>query len=146
MRKGKVFWSILKRTNSDKIATGFIIYFLISAFFIMMTEPDIHRYGESIWYCFSVVTTIGFGDFAAVTVAGRILSIILGIYGVIVLALIPGIVASYYMEMVKIRANESIEVFLDKLERLDELSEEERRELSKKIKNLRLNRRRKHNF
>lgn len=138
MKKGRVFWSILKRTNTDKIAAGFGVYFLISAFFIMLVEPGIHRFGESVWYCFSVVTTIGFGDFTAVTVLGRTASIVLGIYGVIVLALIPGVVASYYMEVVKIRARESAEEFLYKLEHLEEMSREELRELSEQVKKVKL--------
>lgn len=134
MKKGKVFWSILKRTNTDKIAAGFGLYFLASALFIMIMEPGIHRYGEAVWYCFSVVTTIGFGDITAVTVLGRTATVILGIYGVIVLAIIPGIVVSYYMEIVKIRAKESAEEFLYKLEHLEEMSKTELKELSEQAK------------
>lgn len=134
MRQGKIFWSILKRTHADKIVTGFGVYFLISAAVIMLAEPEIHRYGESIWYCFSVITTIGFGDFAAVTVIGRAASIMLGLYGVIVLAIIPGIVASYYMEMVNFKNGDSGEAFMYKLEHLDELSKDELKEISEKVK------------
>lgn len=134
MRQGKVFWSILKRTHADKIVTGFVLYFLGSALFIMLVEPDIHRYGEAVWYCFSVITTIGFGDFTAATTLGRAASIVLGLYGVIVLAIIPGIVASYYMEIVNIGNKDSGETFLYKLEHLDELSKEELREISEKVR------------
>ena len=134
MRQGKIFWSILKRTHADKIVTGFGMYFLISALVIMLAEPGIHRYGESIWYCFSVITTIGFGDFTAVTVIGRTASIILGLYGVIVLAIIPGIVATYYMEVVNFKNGDSGEAFMYNLEHLDELSKDELKEISEKVK------------
>ena len=134
MRQGKIFWSILKRTHADKIVTGFGMYFLISALVIMLAEPGIHRYGESIWYCFSVITTIGFGDFTAVTVIGRTASIILGLYGVIVLAIIPGIVATYYMEVVNFKNGDCGEAFMYKLEHLDELSKDELKEISEKLK------------
>jgi len=126
MRQGKIFWSILKRTHADKIVTGFGMYFLISALVIMLAEP--------IWYCFSVITTIGFGDFTAVTVIGRTASIILGLYGVIVLAIIPGIVATYYMEVVNFKNGDSGEAFMYKLEHLDELSKDELKEISEKVK------------
>lgn len=135
MKRGKMFWSILKRTNADKIIYGFAIYFFISCAVIMLAEPGIHRYGEAVWYSFSVITTIGFGDFVAVTVIGRAASILLGLYGVIILALIPGIVASYYMEIVRLRTKESAEAFLYQLEHLEDLSQEELGELSKKIRN-----------
>ena len=45
------------------------------------------------------MTTIGFGDFSAVTPLGRILSVILGIYGIIVVALITSIIVNFYGEM-----------------------------------------------
>ncbi len=135
MKRGRMFWSIIKRTNADKIIYGFAVYFFISCAVIMLVEPGIHRYGEAVWYSFSVITTIGFGDFTAVTVIGRVASILLGLYGVIVLALIPGIVATYYMEIVKLKAKESTEVFLYQLEHLEDLSKEELKELSGKIKN-----------
>lgn len=135
MKKGKMFWSILKSTYADRFVYGFLVYFFISSFIIMLAEPGIHRYGEAVWYSFSVITTIGFGDFAAVTVIGRAASILLGLYGVIILAMIPGIVTSYYMEVMKMRTRESAEVFLYQLEHLEELSEEELKELSEKIKN-----------
>lgn len=55
------------------------------------------------------MSTIGFGDFVAETVVGRILSVILSIYSILIIALIPGIITSYYLETVKIRSRESAE-------------------------------------
>lgn len=92
---------ILKKTHSDRIATGFIGYFLLTSFLILLVEPGIHTYGDAVWYAFAVITTIGFGDLVAVTAIGRILTILLALYGILILALIPGIVTSYYLEAVK---------------------------------------------
>ena len=44
-------------------------------------------------------TTIGFGDITAVSILGRILSVILGIYGIIVVALITSIIVNFYSEV-----------------------------------------------
>ena len=49
-------------------------------------------------------------------------------------AMVPGVVVSYYMEYIKIREKETISTFLEKLEKLPELSKEELREVSEKIK------------
>ena len=46
-----------------------------------------------------MVTTIGFGDYAATAVATRVLSVILGIYGIIVVALITSIIVNFYTEV-----------------------------------------------
>lgn len=134
MRKGRMLWSILKRTHAEKILYGFAGYFFLSALIIMVAEPEINKYGDAVWYSFSIITSIGFGDIVAVTTIGRGASIVLGLYGALVLAVIPGIVASYYMEVVKLKTNESTEKFLYQLEHLDKLSKEELAELSNKIK------------
>ncbi|MCR5816973.1 MAG: potassium channel family protein, partial [Ruminococcus sp.] len=35
-------------------------------------ETDINSFGDGLWYCFAIVTTIGFGDITAHTYIGRI--------------------------------------------------------------------------
>lgn len=64
----------------------------------------------------------------------RILSIILSLYSVMIIAIIPGVVTSYYIESIKIKTNESMEKFLYDLERLPALSKEELSDISEKVK------------
>ncbi len=45
------------------------------------------------------MTTIGFGDITATTGIGRLLSVILGIYGIIVVALITSVIVNFYNEV-----------------------------------------------
>ncbi len=141
MKKNKIIWKVLKRTGSLKLLYGFIVLFIIISIAIMIIEPGINSVGDSIWYCFSVMTTIGFGDITAVTTIGRALSIILSIYSVLIIAIIPGVLTSYYIESIKLKANESTEKFLYDLERLPELSKEELAELSEKVKQFHKNKR-----
>lgn len=139
MKKLKILWNILKTTSADKIVIGFIGFILMVAGIIQMVEPSMTSYGDALWYCFIVITTIGFGDFYAITLIGRVATIILAIYGIFVVALIPGIVVSFYMEFIKIKANESTVEFLEKLERLDELSKEELTQISKNVRDKKYN-------
>ncbi len=134
MKRNKIIRNILKRTGASKILCGYIVMLLCIALAIMIVEPDIDTYVNSLWYCFNVITTIGFGDVIAVTTIGRILSIILSVYSILIIAIIPGILTSYYIESIKIRSNESMEKFLYDLERLPSLSKDELTELSEKVK------------
>ena len=118
----------------DKILVGFVVFLLIVSAALCLVEPTIMTYGDAIWYSFSVVTTIGFGDYAAATLIGRTLTMILGLDGLIVVALIPGVLVGYYLDFVQKKADDTIGVFLEKLERLDELSKDELRQISKKVK------------
>jgi len=51
-------------------------------------------------------------------------------------AVISGVVVSYYLEVIHRREQETTTIFLDKLEHLQELSPEELAELSRQIKRL----------
>ena len=134
MKRLRLLWHILKMTGAHKIMLGFVGFLFLSAAVFTLIEPGIAHYGDGIWYCFAVFTTIGFGDVVAVTGLGRLLTILLGLYGLFIVALIPGIVVNYFTEISKQRLNRSVVDFLDQLERLPELSPEELTQLSSSIR------------
>lgn len=134
MRKIKRLWRILKMTSVDKLVIGFITFFFFSAFVISLVEPYISNYGDAVWYVFVAVTTIGFGDYTAITMIGRVTTIFVSIYGIIVIAMIPGVLVSYYLEFMKLKEDETISMFMEKLENLDSLSKEELHDISMKVK------------
>lgn len=134
MKGRKIIWNILKRTHAIKILYGYIALFVCISLAIMLFEPKINTFIDSVWYCFSVISTIGFGDITVTTITAKILTIVLSIISILVVALIPGILTSYYIEIVKLRENESSEKFLYDLEHLPELSHEELEALSNKVK------------
>lgn len=140
MKSYKLFWNVLKRTGAVKLLCGYLLVFAAVAFAIVIIEPNINTVADGLWYCFSVATTIGFGDYTSVTLLGRILSVLISVYSIVIIAVVPGVITSYYLESVKLRKNESTEKFLNDLERLPELSKEELRELSEKIRSFQKNR------
>ena len=134
MRRIRLLWKILKITHADKLLFGFLIYFILTSIAIYLVEPNMQTVGDSLWYCFAASTTIGFGDIVAITLLGRILTVILCIYSILIIALIPGVVVSYFIEFNKIKSKESVVAFLDQLEHLETLSQEELQEISHKVK------------
>ena len=96
--KMDILRKILRKTYAAEILFGMLL--LIVAFSIVLpnVEPNIPNFGDALWYCFAIVTTIGFGDFAAVSIPGRIVSVILGLYGIVVVALITSIIVNFYSE------------------------------------------------
>ncbi len=134
MKKLRRIIKILKRTGTLKMLISFIIFYCAASVAIWLFEPNIYSLGDGLWYCFVASTTIGFGDIVALSHLGRIITVLVSIYGIIVTAMIPGVVVSYYMEFLKIREKETVSLFLEKLEHLNELSDEELDELSDKIK------------
>ncbi len=134
MKKRKLFWKVLRIVQADKILYGYIGTFLLIAVGIMLVEPTITSYGDSLWYCYVFASTIGFGDFVATNIFSRILTVILSLYSIVIVALIPTVLVNYYLEFVAVRKNESSLVFVDKLQNLNKLSKEELKEISEIIK------------
>ena len=110
---------ILRKTYAIEILYGLIILIIATALMLSILEPSITNIGDALWYCFAIVTTIGFGDFAATSVIGRILSVVLGIYGIIVVALITSIIVNFYNETKKENDDKIIKEEIDKLEHND---------------------------
>ena len=134
MKFWKRCYRILKWTGTLRLFMSFLILLCVASVILVIVEPGIDTFGDGLWYCFVAAATIGFGDICVVTGIGKITTVIVGINGILVTAMVPGVVVSYYMEHLKIREKETISAFLEQLERLPELPKEELEELSERIK------------
>ena len=134
MKKLKVLLHIIRTTGLSKIILSFVFYLSAVAIILAMIEPDINNLGDSLWFCFASTTTIGYGDIVVRTTAGRLLTVVLGLYGLFFFAYVSGVVISFYNEINKMSTRESVLEFMDKLERLEELSKEELSALSESVR------------
>ena len=96
--KVKVLFKVILSTFALEVLFGLLVLMVCFSFVFVAIEPDIATFPDALWYCFAVVTTIGFGDIAAITPIGRILTVVLGLYGLVVVAVITSIVVNFYNE------------------------------------------------
>lgn len=96
--KGNTLIGIMSKSHTWEILAGLMIVIVGAAVLLPIFEPDIKNFGDGLWYSFMLITTIGFGDMTAVTSFGRIISVIVGLYGIIVVALITSILVNLYTE------------------------------------------------
>ena len=89
---------IVFRTYAIEILFGLLTLIVAASLILMYEEPTMTYFPDAMWYCFAVVTTIGFGDFTATTLIGRLVTVVLGMYGIIVVAVITSIVVNFYNE------------------------------------------------
>lgn len=132
MKKWRILKGILIRTRASKILIGYLVFVLASALIFTLCEPDIRTYRDALGYCDTVVSTAGFGDIVVTTAIGKMVSVILTIYSVLVVAIITGVVVNYYNQIIQIQQEETLVSFIDKLEKLPELSKDELLQISKK--------------
>ena len=127
---------IMRKTFVPEIMYGLVILVLSCSFYFTMMEDSIPSFGDALWYSFAIVTTIGFGDFTAHGLLGRILSVVLGIYGVIVVATITSVIVNFYNET---KSKETEQPGIDQTEklveavenRIDEIKESEDEDMPK---------------
>jgi len=134
MSKLRLLSIILKTSGMSKVLFSFLVFFLISAAIIWLVDPNVKSFFDAIWFSFAVVTTIGFGDIVVTNLFARIIAIILAVYGILVIAIITGIIVYYISEILKIKGTKGTSEFLHDLYNLDKLSQEELKELSARIK------------
>lgn len=96
--KFRILFKIVIKTFALEIILGLFTIMIAFSLLFMFYEDGITNFADGLWYSFAVVTTIGFGDFTAVTPLGRILTVILGMYGIVVVAVITSIIVNFYNE------------------------------------------------
>lgn len=136
-KNNKVLKIVLKRTHFFETLAMYLLVFFVFAFIIYRHESVFETYGSALWYCFELVTTVGFGELVAVTRIGKLLSILLSVYSIGMIAIITSTVVTYHQVKIKSQEADAFTLFMDKLERLPELDKKELEEISEKIKSIR---------
>ena len=137
MKKLRILRIVLHKTRADRLVLGFVGFLLTIAAVVWAAEPSIPTYGDALWFCYAVLSTSGFGDFTAVTFVGRICAVLVTIYSIFVVGIVTGVVVSFFQQTVQVQFEDSKVKFLDRLERLPELSREELEEMAAKARKLR---------
>ncbi|WAP52893.1 potassium channel family protein [Arthrobacter sp. ATA002] len=134
MKRLRLLWNIIRTTGAQRVITGFLFAVAGAGLVLPRVEPDIDTFGNALWLLFVSFTTIGFGDFVPVTFAGRLITVFISLYGILVVALITGVIVGYYNEILRARANTSLDELINELEQLPDLSREELLTLAERIR------------
>ena len=112
-----VLMKIIRRTYALEILFGLMMLIGTFSYVLSVIEDGIKDFWDGLWYCFAIVTTIGFGDITATSIVGRALSVILGIYGIIVVSMVTSIIINFYGEMKDIQDKEREEEHAKRLKK-----------------------------
>ena len=70
MRRLRLIIIILRRSGAGKVLLGFLLIYLACGVVVQVAEPSVESYGDALWFLWAVSTTVGLGDFTAVSAAG----------------------------------------------------------------------------
>ncbi len=98
MRRIRLFLVVLRRNGGLPLLGGLVVLTLAAALVVLAFEPGVTNLGDALWYCWEVATTIGLGDVFAVSPVGRIASVVLSLYAIVVTAIVTGVIVTFYQE------------------------------------------------
>jgi hypothetical protein len=83
------FGKSVRAVHGLDIFFGLLIVVIMASCIFPYIEPTVFtNYEDALWYCFTLITTIGTGEFVAHTSLGRLLSVIIGCYGIIIVSVL----------------------------------------------------------
>ena len=91
--------NIIRKTYAAEVFIGLLMLVFGFSVAFYSFDAEFANYGDALWYSFATVTTIGFGDVTAKEPITRVLSVILGLYGIIVVAVITSVIVNFYSEI-----------------------------------------------
>jgi voltage-gated potassium channel len=113
----------LKRTSGAAVrgqvtifvASATVILSYVAALAILDTEKyapgsNIHDFGTAVWWTFTTMTTVGYGDFYPVTALGRFIAVGVMIAGIAFLGVVTATLASWIVQRVTAADEESDEL------------------------------------
>lgn len=130
----RMIYRSYRLVHFDEIFLTYLIVYVIVSLIVWYLDPDIHDLSDALWFTFQTGTTIGYGDLIVNDPIARFITVLFSIYSMGLVAVFTGILAAYFIEVIKSEAKESAMEFLLDLERLPEMSHEELVELSERVK------------
>ncbi|RSK29385.1 two pore domain potassium channel family protein [Bacillus sp. HMF5848] len=118
-------YNILKTNGLHKILSATVILIFVSAIPIYYFEPNIETMEDALWWSVVTATTVGYGDISPSTAGGRLIAIVLMIFGIGLVGMITGSIATYFLQGHEKEVDREIHFVQQQLSRFDELTSPE---------------------
>jgi voltage-gated potassium channel len=124
--KDTSFYTILHTNGLIKTLAAVGILIFLSAIPITYLENDVDTFMDGIWWAVVTATTVGYGDIAPVTTAGRAIAIVLMIFGIGLIGMVTGSIATHFLEKKEGRiTNDTVKFLRSQLKHYETLTPHE---------------------
>lgn len=138
MVRAAAFIGVVKKKISDILRTNGFIYVLYANIALIFLSSVIMMFAEkmsftdSLWWSVVTCTTVGYGDISPVSAVGRVIAVILMIFGIGLIGMLTGAITTYFTSHINKAKSEMSGDELDSL--IADLSDEEKQKLAQVIK------------
>ncbi len=105
----KRFWQYLKREKFDRLLLFILLLLIASSIAIDFFEPNISLV-NGFWWSIVTLTTVGYGDISPATIGGRVIAVILMLFGIGLLGTLSATIASFLIDL-KLKENRGMSSF-----------------------------------
>ncbi len=106
------------------ITLASVVVMLLATMAVLSVETsprsNIRNAGDALWWAFTTITTIGYGDKYPVTLAGRLVAVVLVIFGVSLFSTFTAFVASFFIGKEQKKEESEIHHLVTEVRRLRE--------------------------
>jgi voltage-gated potassium channel len=135
LRAGAVLWRVTANVGGVLRANGLgqVLIFLAGMIIVggiaaAAVEPEIATVPDGVWWALVTAATVGYGDIAPKTGTGRIVAAVLMVLGITTFGMVTAALTTHFSRR-KGAGNPHVEGIIVALERWDDLSSAERRQL-----------------
>lgn len=128
---------VVRHSGLGPLTVVFLVLFFGCSLVVWLADPSQKSLGDGMWFCFQVVSTIGFGDVEATLGAARAVSVVLSVFSIFYIAIVTGVVVSYVTETLKVNRGDMLAKFADSLQRVDKMTPEELSEFAQSVREYR---------
>jgi voltage-gated potassium channel len=136
LRAGVVLWRLSANVRGILKANGlgYVLVFLLTlvvlgGIAISAVEPEIENVADGIWWSLVTATTVGYGDIAPKSAAGRVVAAILMVLGITTFGMVTAAMTTHFLRRER-SADPHVAHVMAQLERWDHLSSDERQRLA----------------
>lgn len=138
LRALRSFQAVGDHLRTDRARGTFVMVGLLSLIAVLFATlsvyqfeqgapgANIHSGGDALWWAFATITTIGYGDHFPVTFAGRVVAVVLVVFGLSFFGTFTAYVASFFLEKAQLKEETEIHQLIrevrhlrEKIERLE---------------------------